>query len=118
MEPTGGSQASLLESPPNGAAWAALLASGIGGVVFGLITDASECSARVSRFLQWYRPTGALSGVAICAIVVWAVVWAVLHARWSGKQLRHQRTLTVTILILALLALLTTFPPFYELFAG
>jgi len=106
-----------LESP-DGPAWAALLAASIGAAAFGLITDASECSARVSRSLQWYRPAGALSGVAIGAIVIWVVAWVALHVRWRGMSFQNRRTPMSAILLLALVALVTTFPPFYELFGG
>lgn len=103
---------------PNGPAWAALLAAGIGCVSFGVITDISESSARVSRALQWYSPAGSLSGVAMCAIVIWLIAWAALHARWRDRQLANQRTLMTATFLLILAALVTTFPPFYGLFAS
>jgi hypothetical protein len=102
----------------NGAAWAALLAAGIGGFAFGLITDASECSATISKHLIWYQPAGALSGVAICAIIVWLISWAGLHIWWSGRRIKAQGMLIAVISFLAAAAVLTTFPPFYELFGG
>jgi hypothetical protein len=103
---------------PNGAAWAAMLAAAIGGAGFGVLTDMSECSARVSKLLQWYRPAGALSGVAICAMGTWIVVWSALHIRWQGKRLANERRMMFVTLMLALAAIVTTFPPFYELFGG
>jgi hypothetical protein len=102
----------------NGAAWATLLAAGLGGFAFGLITDLSECSARVAKLLAWYRPAGALSGVVICAIIVWLGIWAALHTRWNGKRLEAQGTLIAIISLLALAAVVTTFPPFYEMLGG
>jgi hypothetical protein len=103
------------EVTPNGPAWAALLSAGIGGFGFGVLTDLSECSGRVSRMLQWYRPAGSLSGVAILAVLIWLAVWAVFHSRWKHKRIRNQRALMALTLALALAALVSTFPPFYEL---
>jgi hypothetical protein len=100
---------------PNGPAWAALLSAAIGGAAFGLLTDASEASPRLSRLLNWYHPSGSLSGVAICAVLIWAAAWLALHARWNHRALRRQKTLTAVTCLLVLLALLATFPPFYDL---
>jgi len=100
----------------NGPAWAVMLSASIGAVAFGSLTMLSECSPRASHFLLWYRPAGSLSGVAICAILIWVGVWAVLHARWKSKRIGYQRSLMVVILALVLFSLLATFPPFYELF--
>jgi len=112
------SQVSESATPSNGSAWAALLSAGIGCAGFGLLTDISECSTRASKVLLWYRPSGALSGVAILAIVIWLVVWAVLGARWKDRRLQNERTLMIATVILVLAGIVTTFPPFYELFGG
>jgi hypothetical protein len=103
---------------PNGAAWAALLAAGLGGFAFGAITDLSECLASVGKLLIWYRPAGALSGVAISAIVIWLGVWIALHTRWNGKRIEAQGMLVAVISLLAIAAVVTTFPPFYEMLGG
>jgi len=102
----------------NGATWAALLAAGVGGFAFGVITDLSECSAAISRHLIWYRPAGALSGVASCAVIVWIISWAVLHICWNGTRIEAQGRLVAIISFLAAAAVVTTFPPFYALFGG
>jgi hypothetical protein len=101
----------------NGAVWATLLAAGVGGLAFGLITDVSECSASISKHLIWYPPAGALSGVAICAVIIWIIFWGGLHIRWREKRIEAQGKLVAMITFLALAAVVTTFPPFYELFA-
>jgi hypothetical protein len=104
---------------PNGSAWAALLSAGIGAFAFGVMTILSEVFTKwASRTLQWYRPSGALSGVAGCAVIVWLVVWVVLHTRWNGKQLQRHYALMITTLLLAVAALIATFPSFYELLGG
>jgi hypothetical protein len=105
------------EAPPAGPAWAALLSASVGGAAFGLLTDASECSARASKALNLYNPSGSLSGVAIVAVAIWAVVWAILHVMWKNKHPANQGRLTLAVVFLVLVAIVTTFPPFYELFA-
>jgi hypothetical protein len=103
---------------PNGSAWAALVSAGIGALGFGILTDLSECSARAAKLLLWYRPAGSLSGVAAGAILFWIAAWAVLQMMWKNRRLEHQRTLLAVIIALSLAALVTTFPPFYELLGG
>jgi hypothetical protein len=109
----------LFKSTKNGSAWAALLSAGIGGFAFGILTDISECSANASKLLQHcYPPAGALSGVAVCAVLVWVSAWIALHLFWNNRQIQNQRLLMVVILLLALAAFVTTFPPFYEMIGG
>ena len=101
----------------NGAAWAALLAAGIGCTAFGLFTDLSEVSARASAMLNWYNPSGSLSGVAGCAMVLWLASWYVLAIHWKNRRLAAPGKIMWLTVLLVILGLLTTFPPFYSLFA-
>jgi hypothetical protein len=103
---------------PNGAAWAALLAASIGALGFGIVTDISECSAGASKALLWYRPAGSLSGVAGVAILIWVVLWGVLHALWRTRRIKKPGILMAITLAIAGAAIVTTFPPFYELLGG
>jgi hypothetical protein len=103
---------------PNGAAWAAILAAGIGCASFGVITDLAEANARVNDALAWYRPAGGLSGVAGCAIIIWLAFWALFSVRWKHRQLVATRGIIMLSLALVLIGVLATFPPFYELFVG
>jgi len=119
-EPTTSNPSSASEpiTTANGSAWAALVSAGIGCAGFGAFTMLSECSKAMGKFLNWYNPSGALSGVAICAIVVWLAVWAVLGTRWQSQRLQNERKLMICTVVLVLVGILTTFPPFYELFGG
>ncbi len=63
----------------------------------------------------FYTPTGPLSGVTTCAIVVWLAAWALLHWRWSWRNVEVGRV-TVAAFILLFLSLLLTFPPIADLF--
>jgi hypothetical protein len=101
----------------NGPAWAALLAAGVGCAAFGLLTDVSEASAGAAKFLQWYRPSGSLSGVAGAAVLVWGVTWVILRLRWGDRQLERAGLLTAVTAALVVAGIVMTFPPFYELFA-
>lgn len=102
----------------HGTAWAALFSAGIGCAAFGVLTLLSECVPALSKALNWYKPSGALSGVAILAIIIWLVVWAALGARWHHRRLQNERSLMIATVVLVLVGIVTTFPPFYELFGG
>jgi hypothetical protein len=105
------------EKIPNGAAWAAILAGGIGCAATGLFTDLAEGSRFVSGLLNFYKPVGSLSGKTIVGILVWLIAWAILHVRWRNRDLSAGTRITVITVILVLLALLATFPLFFGLFA-
>jgi hypothetical protein len=109
-------QTSPSKTLPDGAAWAALLAAGIGCAAFGVLTVLSECIPAVSKALLWYVPSGSLSGVAIASIAIWLVAWAILAMSWKDRSVRKERRLMVLSLLLVLLGILLTFPPFYGLF--
>jgi hypothetical protein len=100
---------------PNGPAAAAVLAAGIGCFALGLLTVLSIAFPLLANVLQFYPPTGPLSGVATLAVMVWLIAWLVCHRLWRYKQLRFTSVLLVT-LVLILLGVIGTFPPFYNLF--
>lgn len=93
------------------------MAAGIGCAAFGIFTDLSEVSARVGSMLNWYNPAGSLSGVAGCAIIVWAAGWVVLAARWKNRRLARPGRIMLLTILLVLAGLILTFPPFYSIFA-
>ncbi len=100
----------------NGAAAAAVLASGIGSFALGFFTTLAEAAASVKNALNFYNPAGPLSGKTTVAVVVWLVAWAVLHGRWKDKEVDFSKTFVATLALIAL-GVLGTFPPFYEAFA-
>ena len=63
----------------------------------------------------FWKPTGPLSGVTTCAIVLWLVAWAILHARWHNRSVNLARV-NAAALALLFLGLLLTFPPIADLF--
>ncbi len=101
----------------NGQAGAAILAAGVGSAALGVLALAGDAFPAVNHFLTFYRPTGALSGVTTGAIVLWLVVWFGLERRWRGKQIDFWRV-NAGALVLLLVGVLLTFPPFMDLLQG
>jgi len=101
----------------NGKAAAALLAGGIGSFVMGLVTTLSEASSSFGSALSWYKPAGPLSGKTTVAVIVWLIAWAVLGNQWKDKDVDFDK-ISMIALVLLLLGILGTFPPFFELFAA
>jgi len=106
-----------VDSIPNGAGAAALLAAGIGCAVLGILALAGDASDAIGKFLNFYNPTGTLSGVTDLAILAWLVSWFVLNRAWRDRTVAMVR---VSVLSFALLAVgfLLTFPPFMDLLQG
>ncbi len=101
----------------NGPAAAALLAAGIGSLALGLFVILAEASNSVKNALNFYNPVGPLSGKTTVAIIIWILSWMILHGSWKNKQVSFAGVFTVS-LILIVLGLLGTFPPFFDLFGG
>jgi len=102
---------------PNGPVWAGILATGIGCASLGALVDLAVASKSVSNALNFYNPTGDLSGKAALAVIIWLIAWAVLHVRWKNRDIQSPRKIMAITLLLILLALIAVFPPFFELFA-
>ena len=101
--------------PPNGFGSAAILAAGIGAFVLAALSIAADNVVSIRRLMVFYKPTGPLSGVTTSAILVWLVVWAILNARWRGRNVAVARVNAVAFILLGL-SLLLTFTPFADLF--
>ncbi|MDR3754780.1 MAG: hypothetical protein P4K93_16290 [Terracidiphilus sp.] len=100
---------------PNGAGAAAILAAGVGAFLIAVIAILADQSAAIKRLMIFWKPTGPLSGVTTCAIVLWLAVWAILHARWRHHTVALSRVNAVAFVLL-ILGLLLTFPPIADLF--
>lgn len=101
----------------NGAACAAIVAAGAGCFAMGVLAVAGDGSKRLAGLLNFYAPSGPLSGVSTMAVVAWLVVWAVLARLWRGKTVAMRRANVVAFLLLAG-GLLLTFPPVGDLLIG
>jgi hypothetical protein len=108
----------IVKRLPNGCAWASILAAGAGCAAFGLLVDLAQASKPVSNQLNFYKPSGDLSGKTIVAIVLWLIVWVILHARWKNRNIESSGKIMALTLILILLALIAVFPPFVDLLAA
>lgn len=102
---------------PLGAAVAAIVASGIGILTIGLLTTGAAANANLKAFLNWYEPTGSLSGKLGLGTLIWLISWFLLHNAWKDKEMRLDPALATTLILIAL-GLLFTFPPVFEAFGG
>jgi hypothetical protein len=96
---------------------AAVLAAAIGGFALGILALAADAFPALARILNFWNPTGPLSGVTDIAITVWFASWYALSRRWVGRNANLQRINLAAALLLGA-ALLVTFPPFMDLLQG
>jgi hypothetical protein len=101
---------------PNGGIVAATVAAGAGCAALGLLTIASAASREFADLLTLYAPSGALTGKATVAAIVYLVVWVNLHFRLRDRELSLSKGFLLTMALL-LVGLAGTFPPVYQLFA-
>jgi len=66
---------STVPAIPNGSGAAAMPAAGIGSFVLAALAFAGYKSVAIKGALNFYKPTGPLSGVTTVAIVVWFFIW-------------------------------------------
>lgn len=100
---------------PNGSGAAALLAAGIGALALAVFAIAGDRIPAFGKLMIFYKPTGPLSGVTTCAILVWLVAWVILDLRWKQRNVALRRV-AAAALVLLFLGLLLTFPPLADLF--
>jgi hypothetical protein len=101
---------------PAGPAAAAILATGIGAFVLGLLTTLNEASTDIHDFLELDKEVGPLSGKTTFAVVAYVVAWGVLHGVWR-RQSPPLRPILILTAILIGLGILGTFPTFFVAFA-
>jgi len=103
-------------SKPFGPVAAAFLAAGVGGVVLGALTTLAEASEGIKDALDLNSRVGPLSGKTIFAVAAWLVAWAILHVAMKDKD-PAPRTIFIWTGVLYAVAVLLTFPIFFQLFA-
>ncbi len=104
-----------VSSLTNGPGAAAVLAAGMGSFALGVLTVAGDKLPKVRAAMNFYRPTGPLSGVTTVTIAVWLLAWVLLEWRWGKKSVRLAQVNGVALALLCL-GLLLTFPPVIDLF--
>ncbi|UCI17789.1 hypothetical protein FJ970_22145 [Mesorhizobium sp. B2-1-8] len=107
----------IAETIPNGPGGAAILAAGIGCAAIGILALAGDASKAINGLLNFYNPTGALSGVTTVAIIVWLVAWFTLSRRWATKTVAMSRV-NIAAFGLLLVGVLLTFPSFMDFLQG
>jgi hypothetical protein len=103
---------------PNGAAWAAILAAGIGCAALALCIDLAEACKPISNLLNFYDPVGNLSGKSSVGVAVWLIAWAILHAMWRNRNLPATKMIAAITLILIVLSVIASCPLFFGLFTA
>jgi len=104
-----------VQTKTNGAAAAALLSVGIGSVVLAAFTILADISPSAKRLLEFYKPSGALSGVSTVAVIAWLLSWIALDLLWGRKSVSLKRINLISLALL-LASVLATFPPLTDLF--
>jgi hypothetical protein len=99
----------------NGAAAAAILAAGIGSFILGVLTTLKANIKVIKSILAFYAPTGPLSGQTTLAVMGWLLAWVMLHRWWKEREVDFGNVFIITM-VLIVLGLLGTFPPFFEVF--
>jgi hypothetical protein len=111
------SMSQAVDKIPNGPGAAAILAAGIGCAMVGILAFAAEASKPLANMLNFYNPTGPLSGKTTVAVIVWLVAWFVLSRLWKSKSVA-MAPINVAAFILLGVGFLLTFPPFWAIFLG
>jgi hypothetical protein len=88
-----------------------------GCAAFGIAVVLAESVSTVKQLLTLSTAVGPLSGKAVVAVVIYPVVWLVLHAALRNSQPKITTVSRWTTVLLTI-GLLGTFPPFYGLIAG
>ena len=100
------------EAVANGAALAAFLAAGIGAFALGVIVILNEAGLFAAPAL--YPPAGGVTGRTTLAAVIWLIGWAVLHRRWSSRQIDSRSVYLLSLLLIGL-GIVLTLPPVWKL---
>ena len=96
-----------------------MVGAGAGIFALGVSTTLAEMAAGYRAFLVRFDlvdGVGPLAGKTTLAVLVWAVTWAVLARIWRGKDTNPRRAFAIG-LVLGILGVIGTFPPFFETFA-
>ena len=109
--------AETVDAIPNGSGAAAILAAGIGCAAMGILALAGDASEAIGKWLNFYNPTGTLSGVSTLAIIIWLASWLALNRAWATKTIPMVKVNVAAFVLLAV-GLLLTFPPFMDLIQG
>ena len=117
QKPAGPRKAETVDAIPSGPGAAAILAAGIGCAAVGILALAGDASEPIGKWLNFYNPTGTLSGVSTLAIIIWLASWLALNRVWATKTIPMVK-INVAAFVLLAVGFLLTFPPFMDLIQG
>lgn len=83
----------------------------------GVLAILRDAFSGVAKILNFYNPSGPLSGVTTMAIIVWLASWYVLAKRWNGRDVNIAKASVVALALLAV-GFALRFPPFMDLLQG
>lgn len=113
--PSGAASVPAAAMKPNGPVAAVMLAAGIGGVVLGLLTVLNEASEGLHDFLEFSESVGPLSGKTVLAAAAFLLSWGGLHMALRERDLVWKTVVVATIAMFAI-AVVCTYPGFFEAF--
>ena len=96
---------------------AAMLAAGMGGVVFGIFITLAEHVPAFKAMMNFYNPVGPLAGKSTYGVMAWLISWVVLHFALRNRELQSRTALIITFVLVGI-SLLLTFPPVYMALGG
>ena len=94
---------------------AAIISSGIGSMIIGVMTTGAVLSAGLKGFLNLWNPAGALTGKTTMGILVWLISWFFLNANLKDKEYDLDKAFKITMILLGI-GLFFTFPLVFEAF--
>lgn len=101
----------------NGRGAAAVLAAAIGSFALALLALAGDAFRSVANALNFWNPTGPLSGVTDVAILIWLGSWLILSGGWARRDVNLAR-INVISFAMFIAAILITFPPIMDFLQG
>ena len=94
-----------------------MLAAAIGSFALALLALAGDASRTISAALNFWNPTGPLSGVTDVAILIWLAGWLLLSRRWGRRDVNLARINMISFAMFVA-AILITFPPIMDFLQG
>ena len=91
---------------------AAMIASGIGAAVLGLMVVGAEANPALKTALTWDKGVGPLAGKVGVAIIAYLISWVALHFAFQKQSPKLMTALWITIGLL-IVGVALTFPPIY-----
>ena len=91
---------------------AAMIASGVGSAVLGLMVVGAEMNAGLKAFLTWDTGVGPLAGKAGVAVIAFLISWVAMHVAFQKQSPKLMTALWITLGLLVV-GVALTFPPIY-----